>query len=412
MSSLSTVLPQLIEIPGMWNSLPPATGRVGMGRMAKRADRMPSQRKSRDERVEDMTLSEAKLEAVEWQAYARHVLDRFNSAQAALARAKGVEAADPQRQAGGNALLSLSGVEVIEAKTSRKMPKLEERRSELMERHAAMTVAALQEAEAAAEAKKAEAEAALAAAAEERQRAEQAAAELQAAELARRPVRIKLQGRFFGSVRGGRAAAPPPEPPLAEQLPDGCRLLEGAMFEWEAADAKAQLDELFARKPKDPRVIPITAGQHDLKRLQCKLGLVDADEFPVLKSFVKALADAGETAGRRLHEFNAIRSMPACQKQDRHWDYDPVRVRYDGGRHRRVKPCSAILGLEPGARLYVYDPALKRDVTVLIPVGAILLFEGDVAHAGACYATPNTRVHVYLDVPGVRRETDVTWFEE
>jgi hypothetical protein len=38
-----------------------------MGRMAKRADRMPSQRKSRDERVEDMTLSEAKLEAVEWQ---------------------------------------------------------------------------------------------------------------------------------------------------------------------------------------------------------------------------------------------------------------------------------------------------------------------------------------------------------
>ena len=27
--------------------------------------------------------SEAKLEAVEWQAYARHVLDRFNSAQAA-----------------------------------------------------------------------------------------------------------------------------------------------------------------------------------------------------------------------------------------------------------------------------------------------------------------------------------------
>ena len=65
-----------------------------------------------------------------------------------------------------------------------------------------------------------------------------------------------------------------------------------------------------------------------------------------------------------------------------------------------MKPCSAILGLQPGARLYVYDPALCCDVTVLVPVGHILLFDGDVAHAGACYATTNTRVHVYLDVPG------------
>ena len=98
--------------------------------------------------------------------------------------------------------------------------------------------------------------------------------------------------------------------------------------------------------------------------------------------------------------------------QDRHCDYDPVLTRYDGARRRRVKPCSAILGLQPGARLYVYDPALCCDVTVLVPVGHILLFDGDVAHAGACYATTNTRVHVYLDVPGVRCEKDVTWVEE
>ena len=67
-------------------------------------------------------------------------------------------------------------------------------------------------------------------------------------------------------------------------------------------------------------------------------------------------------------------------------------------RRPRRKPCSAILALQPGSRLYVYDTLLKHDVTVLIPPGAILVFDGDVAHAGASYATPNTRVHVYLDV--------------
>ena len=29
---------------------------------------------------------------------------------------------------------------------------------------------------------------------------------------------------------------------------------------------------------------------------------------------------------------------------------------------------------------------------------------------GASYAGPNTRVHLYLDVPGVSREQDYTWF--
>ena len=52
------------------------------------------------------------------------------------------------------------------------------------------------------------------------------------------------------------------------------------------------------------------------------------------------------------------------------------------------------------------------DVTVLVPVGAILLFDGDVAHAGASYAACNSRVHVYLDVPGVSRDQDYTWFPE
>ena len=112
-----------------------------------------------------------------------------------------------------------------------------------------------------------------------------------------------------------------------------------------------------------------------------------------------------------MSEFNIINSQPTCTKQDRHWDYDPDKVRYRTT-CGPIKPCSAILGLQPGARLYVYDTDLEHEVTVLIPPGAILLFDGDVAHRGASYASMNTRVHLYLDVPRVRRERDVVWFEE
>jgi hypothetical protein len=241
-----------------------------------------------------------------------------------------------------------------------------------------------------------------AAATEQERLAKVAKAELEAAQLAERRVRLKLRGRF-AAARISRVVAAPPEPPLARELPAGCRLYEGAIPDWEAADALDQLGQYFS---KDKRVKTITAGQRGNKRRQLKM---QAEELSLFQSFKDVLADAGELKGRDLGEFNAIRSEDSCIKQDRHWDFDPDLVRYI--RRPRRKPCSAILALQPGSRLYVYDTLLKHDVTVPIPPGAILVFDGDVAHAGASYATPNTRVHVYLDVEGVRREKDVTWFD-
>ena len=46
----------------------------------------------------------------------------------------------------------------------------------------------------------------------------------------------------------------------------------------------------------------------------------------------------------------------------------------------------------------------------LLQPGDVLLFDGYTVHAGASYAKPNTRLFVYLDVPGVVREkTDSTY---
>eukprot|EP00966_Prymnesium_polylepis_P059302 1374746-Prymnesium_polylepis.1 len=119
-----------------------------------------------------------------------------------------------------------------------------------------------------------------------------------------------------------------------------------------------------------------------------------ADEMPIFGSVKRALREADEAYGRTMSEFNVINSAPTCAKQRLHWDYNPNVVRY-----LRRKPRSAILALQEGTRLTVYDTELECNVTVLVPPGAILLFDGDVAHAGASYAACNTRVHLYLDVP-------------
>ena len=49
-------------------------------------------------------------------------------------------------------------------------------------------------------------------------------------------------------------------------------------------------------------------------------------------------------------------------------------------------------------------------VVVRLAPGDVLVFDGDVAHAGASYCECNLRLHTYLDVPEVVRERDHTWF--
>ena len=67
--------------------------------------------------------------------------------------------------------------------------------------------------------------------------------------------------------------------------------------------------------------------------------------------------------------------------------------------------------MQVGTRLFVRDEEADETVVVALGPGDILVFEGDVAHAGAWYTSLNTRVHLYLDVPGLAREADVTWFK-
>ena len=74
-----------------------------------------------------------------------------------------------------------------------------------------------------------------------------------------------------------------------------------------------------------------------------------------------------------------------------------------------MKPASVILALEDGARLWVRDEDGRTEREIVLRAGDVLVFDGDVAHAGAAYLSANTRVHVYLDVPSVVRDRDYVW---
>ena len=90
------------------------------------------------------------------------------------------------------------------------------------------------------------------------------------------------------------------------------------------------------------------------------------------------------------------------RQQPLHYDYNPKQLR---GSER--KPAGVLLALEHGARMRVMGEHGVR--MICLEPGDVLVFDGDVVHAGAAYRAPNTRVHVYLDVPSVKRERDRTY---
>ena len=184
------------------------------------------------------------------------------------------------------------------------------------------------------------------------------------------------------------------------ELPDGCRIYRKAV---EPALLSAELPVF--QDEADARSRIITAGQKGKQRRQYKV----SSQKVVPQAMLGALKGAGELEGRTPSEVNVLDSLPGCKEQKLHWDYDPGLI--DCLPNGRPKPCSAIMAMQPGTRLCVYDEAKKAVVKVALGPGDILVFDGDVAHYGAWYATRNTRMHVYLDVAMVPREEDVTWFE-
>lgn len=133
----------------------------------------------------------------------------------------------------------------------------------------------------------------------------------------------------------------------------------------------------------------------DSKRIQNCLESTD----PLVARIVTALRDERILDGRVVGDVVALHSFAGCERQRFHTDYDPNRVRSS-----LVKPFGVIVALENSTRFLLIgsEIALNR--------GDVLIFDGDVVHAGADYEIPNTRVHLYVDYEGLHRFQNTTYF--
>lgn len=98
-------------------------------------------------------------------------------------------------------------------------------------------------------------------------------------------------------------------------------------------------------------------------------------------------------------------------QQPRHWDVPDSET---GGHLASLAlaatdvPLSVMVAIEPGAKLWIYpDGCDSRDATALLvelEVGDVLVWRGDLVHAGAGYGVEHYRIHAYVDSPFFTRE--------
>ena len=99
--------------------------------------------------------------------------------------------------------------------------------------------------------------------------------------------------------------------------------------------------------------------------------------------------------------------MKNSKEQNIHRDYDPVKCAKSS-----TKPYGAlysILGSKFTVKYKAFNGRWKEECLVL-PPNSMLLFRGDLQHAGAAFDDDNFRFHTYLDVEGIEhRGSDKTY---
>lgn len=130
---------------------------------------------------------------------------------------------------------------------------------------------------------------------------------------------------------------------------------------------------------------------------------------------VLTAASIVQDAIHRIDEWVVLVSRAPCQHQNRHHDYDPdvIAALADGD-----VPLAVVVGLDYANTTLDVWPGCIRGKTpeyeaqatqVRIGPGDLVVFRGDLVHAGSSYDEDNVRVHAYIDTPTVRRQRDSTY---
>jgi hypothetical protein len=168
----------------------------------------------------------------------------------------------------------------------------------------------------------------------------------------------------------------------------------------------------------------VANGRDDKKRRQCNLAI----RSKYMRDFYGHLLEFLEGTILRDHPDLkptspvVLLSKPGCQEQAAHSDYVP-----DTEFRKWIStnpPYLAILALTDGTKLNIWPgsagliimeehrlfgkPAIPK-TTLRLKKGELLIFRGDLVHAGSAYEEENIRLHIYLDSPKIPRVHNRTW---
>jgi len=111
---------------------------------------------------------------------------------------------------------------------------------------------------------------------------------------------------------------------------------------------------------------------------------------------------------KSLARLVAIRSLPRTHHRKKHQPRHADSAERNSLRDQRPEdvPLACIVALQDGTRLHVWPFDTGKEEEVVLNAGDMLLFRGDLGHAGAEYDEENWRLHVYIDSPVIERQTD------
>ena len=125
----------------------------------------------------------------------------------------------------------------------------------------------------------------------------------------------------------------------------------------------------------------------------------------VLDELKNELLKVGVLEGRTFNDPHGLRRLARCCKGPWHTDFCKKMPE-----NLPRKPLTAWVPLTGSAKIAFASTEGVLMVAELldIPLGSIVIFEGDVYHRGLSFPEESHALHVYLDVPEVEREKDYT----
>ena len=168
------------------------------------------------------------------------------------------------------------------------------------------------------------------------------------------------------------------------------------------------------------RCVPIfnhnNHAPNDLKRRQWRLHTRGKEATQALVDELRTAVLPLYTALSAINDVVILESLPGCQQQQYHTDYDMDEL----GRLERKEdmPLGILIALEDHTKLMVKGlarrpttegPRPRPGAAVNLNRGDVLIFRGDLIHAGAVYTQRNLRLHTFLDSGVVTRHANATY---